>query len=65
MIIIEVENTKDGLEKALKKYKKKYERIKIAKQLRERMTFTKKSVKRRSEILKAKYTSDKLRELNN
>ena len=38
-----------------KKYKKKYEKSKILLQLRERQTFTKPSVKRRHEILKAVY----------
>lgn len=64
MIIVEVENTKDGVEKALKKYKRKHEKIKITKQLRDRMAFIKKSVRRRSEILKSKYTNIKLQELN-
>ncbi len=64
MIIVEVENTKDGLEKAIRKYKKKHEKIKITKQIRNRMVFTKKSIRRRTEILKAKYISTKLRELN-
>ena len=53
MIIIEVDNTKDGIEKALKKYKRKFDKVKTVKKLRERQSFKKKSVKRREEIKKA------------
>ncbi|MCB9195593.1 MAG: 30S ribosomal protein S21 [Flavobacteriales bacterium] len=56
-------NVKEGesIEKALKKYKKKYDRTKVVRELRERQQFTKPSVERRSEIIKAKYVQ-KLRE---
>ncbi len=59
MIIIEVDNTKDGIEKALKKYKRKYDKTKVIKQLRSRKDFTKPSVKRRMEIKKAIYVEQK------
>lgn len=59
MIIIEVDNTKDGIEKALKKYKRKYDKTKVIKQLRSRKDFTKPSVKRRTEIKKAIYVEQK------
>ena len=54
MLII---NVKEGesIERALKKYKKKYDRTKVIRQLRSRQQFTKPSVKRRAEIIKAKY----------
>lgn len=54
MIIVQV---KDGesIDKALKKYKKKYEKTMVVKQLRERQKFTKDSVKRRKELIKATY----------
>lgn len=55
MIIVEVDNSKDGLEKSLKKFKRKFDKIGIVKQLRSRKEFTKPSIKRRNEILKAKY----------
>lgn len=54
MLII---NVKEGesIERALKKYKKKYDRTKVVRQLRARQQFTKPSVKRRAEVIKAKY----------
>ncbi len=59
MIIVEVTGGKDGLEKALKKYKRKFEKIGISKELRRRKEFTKPSVERRNEIKKAKYIQNK------
>lgn len=44
-----------NIDKALKKYKKKFEKSKTLLQLRERQAFTKPSVRRRGEILKAIY----------
>jgi small subunit ribosomal protein S21 len=63
MIIIEVTGGKDGLEKALKKFKRKFEKIGITKELRRRKEFTKPSVERRNEIKKAKWKQRKLDEL--
>ncbi len=54
MLIINLKET-DTIDKALKKYKKKFEKTGVIKQLRERQQFTKPSVKRRKEIIKAKY----------
>ncbi len=54
MLIIDSKDC-ENIDKALKKYKKKYEKSKVLLQLRERQTFTKPSVKRRHEILKAVY----------
>lgn len=62
MLIIEVQDA-DSIEKALKKYKKKFERTAVLKQLRGRKTFVKPSVKRRSEILKAVYRNKMVSEL--
>ena len=59
MIIVEVEGGKDGIEKALKKYKKKFDKLKIMRQLRNRKEFEKPSVKRRNQIIKAKYVQEK------
>jgi small subunit ribosomal protein S21 len=59
MIIVEVEGGKDGIEKALKKYKRKFERVKIMRQLRNRKEFEKPSVKRRNQIKKAIYVEQK------
>ena len=45
----------ESIEKALKKYKKKFERTGVLKQLRTRKEFIKKSVVRRQEVIKAQY----------
>ena len=54
MLIIPV---KDGenIDRALKRFKRKFDRTGTMRQLRERQQFTKPSVKRRSQIQKAKY----------
>ncbi|MBL7801140.1 MAG: 30S ribosomal protein S21 [Chitinophagales bacterium] len=57
MLIIDTRDS-DSLDKALKKYKKKYEKTRILRQLRERQAFTKPSVRKRNTILKAKMTQD-------
>ena len=54
MLIIDSKDC-ENIDKALKKYKKKFEKSKILLQLRERQSFTKPSVRRRKEILKAVY----------
>jgi small subunit ribosomal protein S21 len=59
MIIVEVQGGKEGLEKALKRYKRKFEKIGIGKELRKRKEFTKPSVERRNVIKKAKYIQHK------
>jgi small subunit ribosomal protein S21 len=57
MLIVEV---KDGeaIDKVLKKYKRKFERAGILKELRRRKAFTKPSVERRTEVLKAVYKEE-------
>jgi small subunit ribosomal protein S21 len=45
----------DTIDKALKKYKKKFEKTGVVKELRERQQFTKPSVKRRKQLIKARY----------
>ena len=54
MIIVPIKEN-ETIDKALKKYKKKFEKAKILLQLRERQSFTKPSIKRRAEVLKAVY----------
>ncbi|MBN9349928.1 MAG: 30S ribosomal protein S21 [Chitinophagaceae bacterium] len=54
MLIIDSKDC-ENIDKALKKYKKKFERSRILLQLRNRQAFTKPSVRRRDEVLKAKY----------
>ena len=63
MIIVEVQGGKEGLEKALKKYKRKFDKIGVGKELRRRKEFIKPSVERRNEIKKAKWRQIKLNEL--
>ena len=57
MLILEV---KDGevIDKVLKRYKRKYEKAGILKELRRRKAFTKPSVERRTEVLKAAYKEE-------
>lgn len=54
MIII---NVKDGesLDKALKRFKKKFEKTGVLRELRSRQAFEKKSVVRRNQVKKAVY----------
>ncbi|MCO6493786.1 MAG: 30S ribosomal protein S21 [Phaeodactylibacter sp.] len=61
MIIIEI---KDGesIDRALKRYKRKHRNVGIVKELRRRQQFTKPSVKRRNEMLKAQYLQQKIQE---
>lgn len=56
MIIV---NVTSSIEQALKQYKNKHNKIGVVKELRNRQTYTKPSVERRSEILKAKYVESK------
>lgn len=54
MLIIPVKEG-ENIDRALKKYKKKYERTGTIRELRDRQYFTKKSVIKREEKLKAIY----------
>lgn len=54
MLIIDSKDC-ENIDKALKKYKKKFEKSKVLLQLRERQSFTKPSIKRRTQVLKAVY----------
>jgi len=54
MLVIPVKEG-ESIEKALKKYKKKFERTGTMKQLRARQKFTKPSVEKREQRLKAIY----------
>ncbi len=60
MIIINVKEN-ESIDKALKRFKKKFERTGVLKELRARTFYTKPSVSRRDEIIKAKYRQ-KMRE---
>jgi small subunit ribosomal protein S21 len=54
MLIIDSKDC-ENIDKALKKYKKKFEKSKTLLQLRARQAYTKPSVERRNQVLKAVY----------
>lgn len=54
MLIIDFKEG-ENIDKALKIYKKKFEKAKILQELRSRKHFVKPSITRRSEVLKARY----------
>ncbi|MDQ3393731.1 MAG: 30S ribosomal protein S21 [Bacteroidota bacterium] len=54
MIIVNVKEN-ESIEKALKRFKKKFERTGVLKELRARTFFEKPSISRRTEKLKAAY----------
>ena len=60
MLIIEVKNG-ETIDKALRRYKRKSRDTKIIRELRNRKQFTKPSVRRRNERLKAVYKLQKQR----
>ncbi len=54
MLIIDAREV-ESIDKALKNYKKKFEKAGIVKELRRRQAFSKPSIDRRQEIIKARY----------
>ncbi|MBS1489473.1 MAG: 30S ribosomal protein S21 [Bacteroidetes bacterium] len=54
MLIINIKEN-ESIDKALKRFKKKFEKTGVLKELRARTSFTKPSVKRREEIIHAAY----------
>jgi small subunit ribosomal protein S21 len=61
MIIIPVKEG-ESIDKALKKFKKKFEKTGVVKELRERQKFTKPSIKKREQVIKARYKQNLQRE---
>lgn len=61
MLIIDTGDS-DSIDKALKKYKKKFEKAGILKELRGRQHFTKPSIERRTEFLRAAYKQQLINE---
>jgi len=61
MIIVNVKEN-ESIDKALKRFKKKFEKTGVVRELRARAYFEKPSVSRRAEIIKAKYRQ-KMRDL--
>ena len=54
MIIVNVKEN-ESIEKALKRFKKKFDRTGAIRELRSRQYFEKPSIKRRAEVIKAAY----------
>lgn len=54
MIVVNVKEN-ESIDKALKRFKKKFEKTGALKELRERQHFVKPSVKRRKEVIRASY----------
>lgn len=61
MLVISVKEG-ESIDRALKRYKRKFDRTGTMKQLRSRQQFTKPSVSRRKEIIKAAYIQGKRQE---
>lgn len=61
MIIVPIKEG-ENIERALKKFKRKFEKTGIVKELRDRQSFTKPSVRRRAQIIKARYLQQLQRE---
>lgn len=59
MLIIDSKDC-ENLDKALKKYKRKFEKSRTLQQLRRRQSFTKPSITRRHEVQKAVYRQELL-----
>ncbi len=57
MIIVDVKDN-ESIEKALKRYRRKYRNVGVLREIRRRKEFTKPSVKRRNEILNAIYREE-------
>lgn len=62
MLIIPIKEG-ENIDRALKKYKKKYERTGMLRELRSRQDFTKPSITRREEVKKAAYKEKMQREM--
>jgi small subunit ribosomal protein S21 len=54
MLIIQIKEN-ESIDKALKRFKKKFEKTGVMRQLRSRAYFTKPSIKRRTEVIRATY----------
>ncbi|AFK01770.1 30S ribosomal protein S21 [Emticicia oligotrophica DSM 17448] len=56
MLVINVKEN-ESIDKALKRFKKKFEKTGVLRQLRKRQAFEKPSVARRNEVIHAKYVT--------
>lgn len=55
MIIVSIKNEGENIERALKKFKRKFEKTGVIKELRDRQAFTKPSIRNRMARMKAAY----------
>jgi small subunit ribosomal protein S21 len=62
MLLIAVKEG-ESIEKALKKYKKKFEKTGVVRALRDRSKFTKPSIKRRQQVIRAVYRENMFRNI--
>ncbi|RMF30516.1 MAG: 30S ribosomal protein S21 [Bacteroidetes bacterium] len=62
MLVVEVKQN-ESIEKALKRFRQKFQKARIMQEVRRRKEYIKPSVRRRNEILKAIYREKKKREL--
>lgn len=61
MLVVQVKEG-EGIDRALKRYKRKFDKTGTMRQLRSRQAFQKKSVSRRMEMIKAAYVQTLRRE---
>lgn len=64
MLVITVKEN-ESIDKALKRFKKKFERTGVLRELRRRSAFTKPSVVRRNEVIRAVYRQQMQEKENN
>lgn len=60
MIIVNVKEN-ESIDKALKRFKKKFEKTGVLKELRSRTSYEKPSVRRRNEVIRARYREQQRR----
>lgn len=62
MVIIDVKDN-ETIDRALKRYKRRHRDAQVIKEMRKRKEFVKPSVKKRTQVLKAAYRDQKIKEL--
>jgi len=58
MLIVEIKEG-ETIDRALRRYKRKHKKVGLMRELRDRKHFTKPSVRRRNEVMKAEYIQKK------
>ena len=62
LLQLRIEANTRGIDRALKRYKRKFDKTGTMRQLRSRQAFQKKSISRRMEVIKAAYIQNMRRE---